>query len=267
MIYIKEVNGKISTIKKQNRMLLTNAYLNALQLERILQKSTTKIFESEETLIIIFLDNDVYRLLYYVSDAKRLVAQLDAIKIPSKTIMEIVAKNSEDILLNVGNQYRPYAVLQKMTLKKQDSQLTNNLQDNTEMACKAELQDASEINKLFNEVFDEKVSHLPTVQQIEEYIKAKEVTVIREPSTKEIAAVAIFQKTGAKMKYLFQIAVKKFCRGKRYGEKLLMDELIQNSSHCFYSLWVESNNKKAISLYKKHGFASTNLETRIYVLN
>lgn len=120
------------------------------------------------------------------------------------------------------------------------------------------MDDVEAIYQLLWKNFDSLISHLPDYAQIIELINKKEINVLRVNG--KIAVVAIFQIMGRCSKYWYQLITAPDYRGQGLADCLLLNELLQNGADYSYSLWVEKNNYKAMSMHKKHGFVDAGRE-------
>jgi len=111
--------------------------------------------------------------------------------------------------------------------------------------------DAQPIFQLLWDGFDPLISHLPTLEEIYSMILKNEIVVIRVEE--EVAALAIFQKTG-KTIYLYELISAPKFRGKGMAKKLLSSKLAYYGKQYAFSLWVNEKNTAAVSLYRKYGF-------------
>ena len=110
--------------------------------------------------------------------------------------------------------------------------------------------DCDEVYNILYEIFDICISRLPSKEQI-----IKDI---------EVVGIAYFQKQGAKSQYLYQLALKQEAQGQKLTYPLLEYAVKCLGSDKQYSVWVESDNSKAIHVYEKLGFQCDGLNEYIY---
>ena len=137
--------------------------------------------------------------------------------------------------------------------------------------------DVTDLQYLMRKNLKPETSHIPDVDQMLELIDRGEVTVIRDSRQRatgggdqgsdrgteqgRAVAMAIFQRQGARMWYLFQLVVSSEYRGCHYGKILIKHTLQGPEQECQEqsstavgrncTLWVEEANEAAVHLYHK----------------
>lgn len=230
-------------------------------------KADTQIVRENESLAALCNEGDFFRVYWGITDKNdiaELNAKLSAWVGGKPYISEIIFRKHEpaviaDFLRAGMVEYSRLIFMIRALTPPRNLGIFTQCWHNLEICCeKAKLDDVEAIYQLLWKNFDSLISHLPDYAQIIELINKKEINVLRVNG--KIAVVAIFQIMGRCSKYWYQLITAPDYRGQGLADCLLLNELLQNGADYSYSLWVEKNNYKAMSMHKKHGFVDAGRE-------
>jgi ribosomal protein S18 acetylase RimI-like enzyme len=251
----------IEALRKSSKDYLSNVYFSNLKLIEILNKDTACVIASDGILCICDRDISFLRAYWYVDSSERFRALAMAINKScgdTSVISELVGTDTQ--LRFVAGRMEQAGFEHYKSLIFMSRKPLTLIDSSDKQICYPSLEEAREIYTCLYAAFDVKVSHLPSLPEVEEYIGRKEITAIYDSG--KIIAFSIFQKTGRVSKYLYQLWVDPDYRGKGHAKALLEAELSANRD-IVYTLWVETDNISARRLYESLGFINNDRLTMI----
>jgi len=242
---LKKING----FKLKSPNYFTNAYIEVSALFQLLERETTEIYETERSVAVFFEDNGVHRL-YAFAETAEIAAGVKLPQSRDNVIFEIIEQDKNNALTDcfVSNGWEVYQNLMQLRNVVPLNYAPSMADTPVEIAG---LDDAEAVYQMLFDTFDINVSHLPNKGQLKENIAKGETLIIRDRD--KIAAFAIFETTGKKTKYWYQLVVGKDYRGKNYAQALTEFEFLRVDSGTIYSIWVPADYPPVINLHKKNG--------------
>jgi ribosomal protein S18 acetylase RimI-like enzyme len=131
---------------------------------------------------------------------------------------------------------------------------------------KARLDDVDILYELLYSTFDQMISHLPDRKTLCLSIQNGDVDVIRVDDC--LGAFAIWQKTGVRTLYLYQLVVAPNFKRKGLAKCLLATAFARmKDPRSTVSLWVDKQNDSAIRLYESLGYTCQTRKLIIFKLS
>ncbi len=238
---------------RQPRYTNSSAALSSLQ--NLVQQQGCQVLKEAHALAILVPEQDFRRVYYYADDAQavqELLCHLD--RLPGSTmVLEQITRGTEQAQVPADSGWKHLRTLSYLVYRRKgDLPPAENL--GTEPVQPASREDCPEIYQLLHRLFDTKISHLPTMEQMEQLTEQECAWVIREAG--HVVSFLLMEVTGKKTRYIYQVGTVEAARGRGYGKMLMQTALAGASEGLFYSLWVENENPAAVGLYEKMGFVS-----------
>jgi len=253
-----EIQNAIKAVKDFRKGFITNFFpevdkINSFITQGLLYKKTI----GETTFIL--RENQAFCYLYFCSttdDAVKLsLSQLDILKDKTQLVVDIIGKypDIQSIILSFeANGFYLYTSLNRMSRSTTEFEYYKSYPG----LIKADLEHASVILNLLNQYFDPLAEQLPTLQEINDWIKLNHLIIVAERG--EIQGFIIFDIIGF-TSYLRYWFVHPQHRNKKIGS-ILINEFFKNSVSTKRQLfWVIQSNENAINRYLHYGFKSENL--------
>lgn len=257
----------INNFRKKNKKPITNYIVTSNELLKYSNMSSS-VFVNTEHSIFLFV-NDVYvnRVYFYVDDIQNIEDLGRHIHCNSNnlpTIIEHITKQQSDaefkeLLENIGINY--YTRQFRWRAAKLNNVIPRNRLNNT--FERAVLSDAYQIAHILEDTFDVRVSHLPSKDDLDNYIKNQIVFVAKKDD--DIIAVWIGENKGNNGVYFYQNAVSKDYQGSGIGILLFhyaIGEFVEKKD---FSAWVEESNTASANMHKYIGMKPDGLINYIYV--
>lgn len=244
---IQEIMQFISALRGSKKKVITNYYLT-------LQKSEEdfECWTAENSIVFCAQENKVYRCFFATTDTDELNILLE--KVPAGTVMDIISKEKPESFLQenpwwTASGFEHYSTLVRHInpdlfavgeKSKRDKFLEQFYQEDFGEFSTPD--DADELYDLLYEIFDYRVSRLPSMEELLEQISKNWVLHYREDG--KIIAFLMYQIEGKKY-YGYQIYNKGTaditynleCRAIRYA----IEHYGVKSSYA----WIEINNSAA----------------------
>ena len=173
-----ETRQAIEKLKQQGRFF-SNIYSDGVI------ENAEELFVNESAIILFCPDHGVRRLHYCYTDQNCFLELLrsDEIREDRNTVIELMARDkteNQEAFAYAG--FSQIAALMRMSVKNCEQVIKDSdigrYQDDT-VGVFPEARDAEEINKVLWSIFDTRVSHLQSNEEIAESIRQKEITVHR----------------------------------------------------------------------------------------
>ena len=248
--------------KKENRKY-TNCYLSNSDLEDQFIKNQfddiivqpNGIFLLEKTRYnfskLLFFSKDIKKIDWTVISDKKLTLSILLRKSKLDNWKSIFDKiKLEGKFKSRGKYVRMTIPLSEQGFELEPSKAINNPVD----------YELDELQKLLEENFDIYAEYIPSLNDLKDFQAS---TYIIKESNK-IAAFAICQNIGTTKELRFLLVLKEH-RGKGYGNLLMKYCAAADKSINRFFLWVNTENKEAINLYKKLGFTEDDILNYILI--
>lgn len=256
---------KATEMKRKNEDYISNAFLNTAQWKELDDKGLLEICEYDSSIWVAIKDKDIYRLIFFAKSPQSVLeVDFDKYKLFDKpVVLELLDKKNfaqrmDAILKEVG--FSMIKGLYRMFCS--DIHIEEQYLADGYCVQNATYDDCDEVYNILYEIFDICISRLPSKEQIIKDIEEEQIFVVRD--LQKVVGIAYFQKQGAKSQYLYQLALKQEAQGQKLTYPLLEYAVKCLGSDKQYSVWVESDNSKAIHVYEKLGFQCDGLNEYIY---
>lgn len=256
---------EITAAAKQRNYRLTNCFFFPKDTERKIARGNLYVEEITDGFLLIEDEAGFWRCYYYFApDATERVWKPDkdtVVEVPFSNAMNesqlLQVKQLEKLGFCLGRESGMMAVpAEKAVIPELD-------EDRRSLCRPAEECDAGQIGRMLREAFNPLYSFLPDESGLAEAIGSKRVFVVAEGADVCGALISSFEKNTASIN---QVVVDPAHRGKGYGDLLL------DSYHRYYRSdakqfqhWVDLNNVKAVSMYRKHGYEFTIRKANEYI--
>ncbi len=262
MMKTAEITEWIANQKKSGKRVFSNCYL---QFARHPEKEWDAA-ASEDSLVIRNKDHGVNWILFYTADFDDMgVVMQKELLTEEEYVIDILSKDAllyEKELKKIG--FSPFTRMMRMSNPDITSVLADHAlkkaYDQPDMGKTAKEDEAAEINQKLWEIFDSRVSHLQTTDELRESIRRGEVVIHRTDQ----GIVSILQKiVEPKCFYINQVynGTKK-----RAVHAILLHELnkyAQNGGKYVFA-WVEESNVASRRFHEKFGLKHDGLWNSIY---
>lgn len=252
-----ELISKIDVLRCGNKDFITNAFFSTKHLISLINSYEVITNTSTNTIIILLEEEQLIRLYFYAANIEslRYISELIPHHTNKPVIADIVGKNPNVEKLSnelEKHNFCKHNELIRMNRKPQEGMLVT-----VSNVVFATTDNANEIMDILYGEFDIYTSQLPTLQKLAEAISKREITIVTQQDM--IVGLAYFVTLGERLKYLYQIVVRKNYRGRGIADDLLMYTFENSSKDTSFQLWVETQNKPAIRKYQKYGFTKDGL--------
>lgn len=264
MMKTEEILEKITQLKHMRIKLYSNCFIQF----SAYMKRNWNARASQKSCFILNEDHGVNRIWFYTVDFQDLgILMRSSLKQEEEYVIDILAKDAELYKSDMEELgFGEFARMMRMSngdvssVIKNDSTLMKYY--NPAIGIKATPNDAEEINQKLWKVFDSRISHLQTLDELMKSICREELYIQR---TDEGNIGAILQRIAEpKSFYINQIY-----NGmeKEVIHSILLGELKKycgNGGRYVYA-WVEEKNKASVRFHKKYGLESDGLWNVIYI--
>lgn len=259
-----EISNKIFCLKKSGKTI-TNCFVNFSPADA----SEYETISSEKTLIIILREEKVNRVLFYTLDIHDLLELSDRFLTNDEYTMDIITKDPQQFQNElVSNGFHGIAEMMRLAnnnvpeVLSADSPVYKYL-DN-DYGVHAEPSDCDDISNTLWQVFDTRISHLPTKDAIITSIKNDEFLIYRNQENK----IASLLQTVAAPKKLYINQVYNSDKPEIVHSMLLnrIRQYCGQGGKYIYS-WVDKNNIASIKFHQKYNMTHDGLWDMVYVKN
>lgn len=255
----EEIYQNISTVKRNTVQYTTNFYLSGLKLKELIDNKKLFIINNSSN-IFILRENDEFYNLYFCSSNNDTLSNslesedLEGINLP--VVADLVGEEKPLQILKdifIKNNFHHYSTFIRFSTKMNKY---NNILYSTDDILFAEPIDSLKIYSILINNFDKYVHHLPTIGEIEDFIKQKSILIKKENG--DIVGLLIFHRIGLSSTASY-VYVDKNHRGKKISAKLhkRYDEECHNIKR--FLLWVEESNLPVINMQLNWGYNYDNL--------
>ena len=255
---ILNITESYNAVKAYNKSLITNLFLNANRIEKLIKDKEFFEIRFEETIFFLRRKNTFTNLYYYSTSYESLEKSLKELlkNINTETlIVDIISKDEINLEKNIfeSSNFNIYTSLVRMSAMS-DYQLTN--QPNEAYIRNANEKDSIELIKLLNNFFDPKAEQLPDLDDIHSWIKND--NIILYVKNDEILGFIIYDLTITTL-YLRYWFVHPSHRDLKIGSKLFKEFMYRGKNTKRQLFWVIQTNDNAINRYLHYGFKKENM--------
>jgi len=254
----QEILNEIKVVKGSNKGYITNFYPEIDKINvRIGNNQFYKVIISK-TVFFINEETEFKRLFYCSASIVALdqsLSQLKSLLDTDLLVVDIIGKEPDiKLILNVfkKNGFFEYTILNRMSRISVKDELT----DSNSCLKFADTTYSNSVYGLLYQYFDPIAEQLPTLEEINTWIKLNHLIVIEEKN--EILGFVIFDIIGV-TSYLRYWFVHSKHRNRKIGS-MLLNQYFENSIGTKRQLfWVIQSNDNAITRYLHYGFRPENL--------
>lgn len=244
---------------KQTRKKYSNFYDSVNELREKCRECKLSAYEADKAFLIVEKQNQI-DILYYFCDSWDWLGELKEIKKHHGSLVVSVVQRKDiidsDIFLDYGySLYKTYQRLRKL-------QTVVAFEDaiKTEY-CTAE--DKTVLKNMMEDTFDVASDRIPTDEELEAFISKGNVICVRIGN--KVAGFIIFEDK-KKTSYIRMVCIDEKYRGKGLGNQLMNGYFQIHKEYKSFTLWYDTDNTTAYSLYRKWGYEQENMYNLIYVL-
>ena len=262
-MHTTEIITHILRMRSSGRKMYSNCFA---QFERNLQKEWAAAC-SEKSLYIVNCENGVRRIWFYTIDFYDLAKLFEKLDSEEEYIAEIITKDA--MLYRKAFEacgFQKYAVMMRLS----NPDILSVISDGMFLAKtfahnigrKAEEKDAEAVHRKLWEIFDCRISHLQTLEEIRKSIYSGQIYVAEDEKRK---IAAILQRV---------VAPKSFYINQIYNSlephiihSILLNELKKytDSGGRYVYAWVEKSNVASQKFHAKYGLKHDGLLDMIYI--
>lgn len=257
---VKLINESISQLRKKGKRVLTNAF------GHFVWDKEAECVISDESIIVFDEDHGVKRLFFYSVNLEDLCETIKNVKPDSKCCLEILTKDKDEytnLFESAGLSLKSYM----MRMANRDISSVLLCEDGVISLYEdghgitPNVEDAATINEVLWNIFDTRISHLLSDEEIAEDIQKDQFRI--EKNNKQIVSILQFIKEPRKF-YINQIYNSD---NSKVVHSILIQELtkyVQEGGKYVYA-WVEENNIASVKFHSKYGLEHDGLWNVVYV--
>lgn len=259
---ITYINRQISTLKKNCGIRYYNYFFQYNKHKELV----FDVISRPEAITFGVESNGVYRVYFAACDRKILCNLLQ--EYPTGSVIDYISRDPKEIdFIIYQTGFDTYTTMQRYKLTNLEENFGRGLpvdffyNYSPDLVTEAMPGDECEIYYLLLDTFDKNISHLPSVQEILQYIKNKEVYVYR--SNNEIVMLWMFSRNAKKV-YSYQVINK--------GESVAVWSAWYKGVLTFFNegilaleTWIEVKNLASIRFHTKMGLDFDGVFDRIYI--
>lgn len=262
-ITFEELQPLLSSFKKEGEKRLSNCFLMPPELKRLGEEKKL-FFKKNEDWLFLFCDRGDYINLYYYSfpsSKGESAEELLKTSFSKPVLLDVTFRGEKGdretpqklLSRSLAEEYKKYNRMQLFLSETDVSALKTEIFDGYRV--KKEEIDFEAVQKLWRECLDEKSTPLPTKEEFEAFEKSGLVWAA-EDEKNELGAVLLLDAN--KKSGLVQHLVCSPSHRRRGLARTLLNRCIHfafENGVSVLRLWVDAENKPAIALYEKTGFA------------
>lgn len=258
----QEIMERTVKLKKSGKKVCSNCFV---QFRQFLEEEWDAV-ASEESLYIVNRDHGVNRIWFYTTDFDDLsIAMQKSLALNEEYVIDILSKDAlcyQKELEKMG--FYPLAKMMRMSNPDISGILQQNSVQmeyyNAKIGNKARLEDAAEINQILWKIFDSRISHLQTLEELKASIQRGEISIYRDGE--DIAAI-LQRIAEPKSFYINQI----YNRAKKQViHAIVLNELKEYNEKGgkYVYAWVEEGNQASLRFHGKYGLKHDGLWNIVY---
>lgn len=250
ILSFEQIQGFVSEIRSLRQGFVSNFFWDQNKHPYWIAEGNFFFLRKEACILMLHEKGNFCNLFYIATDWTVVSKAIASIPFETTCVMDIVCRGEGDeernLLLGVG--FSPYQHLFRMS---HAGALADDSWEMDPNAVFGTSEDVAQINIVLKENFDPLSEQLPSVDELKDYIKRKQVLVIKDGSN--LCGFIIFEVTGMTW-YLRYWYISPDYRNQRIGSKLLKSSLFLAKDTKRQILWVISTNENAIKRYEHYGF-------------
>jgi len=239
---------------KREPGFVTNNFLSATELGTISKQSESELYFNTAAIAVIYRDNSVSRLYFYLSSIDSVWSLKNLIKVSKQRplVVDCVGKGEKLEQLANALSKSGFVPYKRMSRWRGDRiRFFPELAKQKKIFFRACEKHLEGIAKLLVENFDPFVSHLPDSKKLSHLIKDGLVFCAAEEI--EVQAVACLEKVGKRGIYLYQYAVATGCRQIQMGSAIFQYALHQFPECSNFTSWTTDDNTPSNRIHEKFG--------------
>lgn len=255
---IRSFMGQIRSLKKG---FVTNFYWNENKHPHWIDKGELFFDDYSDCVILTHMNDSFCNMFFMATNYEAVVSALHLCHVDSDVIIDLVCKGDgqeeRKLFREIGfEDYR--SLFRMMHLGMMDS--SNWTKEKS--VDYGEVEDAIEIFEIFQRDFDPLCEQLPSISEIEDFAKRKQILVLKDGE--QLCGFIIFEITGATW-YLRYWYTSPAYRDKGVGAKLIKTSLLLGQDTKRQLFWVISDNVNAIKRYEHYGFKRENMNDYVII--
>ena len=257
----EQIQGFVSEIRSLNKGFVSNFFWDSNKHPYWLAAESLTFVRKEACILMLHQQESFCNLFYISTDMETACLAISSMSFETVCVVDVVCKGEGEEerkrLQSVG--FLPYRHLFRM------SHVGLLADDTWEQSQEVEYgveEDINALNNALRDNFDPLSEQLPSVKELSDYIKRKQVLVIKDGSI--LCGFIIFELIGMTW-YLRYWFTSSLYRNKGIGAKLLKSSLFQAKSTKRQILWVISDNENAIKRYEHYGFKREMMNDYVFI--
>jgi len=261
------VNFNYSDIKNElfrlkSKEMKTNFFIPELQFNQLLIENKIQAFKTDKACFLLSDDDGFKRLYFIVSTVDELKAIFKYLSAKFQNTISVETVGNSKYLKDVKeiflqNNFYEYSSMVRM------SKIRNELENvNFENIHLLTADKKNAFHELYNKYFDKFIERIPTIEEIDGFIKNKNAYYFSDNN--DIQGFIVFEPHGitSHLRYWF---VNPSYREKKIGSKLI--QLFFNIGEGVKReiFWVIESNQNAIKRYKHFGFIEEDMHNLILI--
>lgn len=240
----------------KNRPKYTNCYVTYNIFLNLIHNELFYVID--KNIFILKSQNGIFKFLYFVNNLDDIVkANIFLDNINTSISLEFVTKDISMIPKFEDYGFGLYKVFSRYTVLNRDRILPKRKNNDVELA---DIRDIHEIHKIAKLVFDPVSDFIPTIEELEKFVKNNELYFIKKD---EILGFALYIKQFYGYDFRINCVIPKY-QSKLIGYKFVAN-LPNDGNKCI--CWVDDNNLAAIRLNESIGFSKDGLKNYIFLRN
>lgn len=241
------------------RRKFSNCYFSPQELQDKWEQQEITVYKTDSALLIVEKEKQ-FNNLYYMSDSWDWVLHIDEIsKGHQPLVLSLVQRTEwmeEPPFLNKG--YLVYKTYQRL---RRTGKLPLCKEGGITDYCTEK--DRERLREMMDSTFDLLSDHIPTDEELDEFIKNENIICIRMENT--VMGFIVFEDKG-KTSYIRMVCIDSSCRGKGLGNQLMDIYFRIHKDYKSFTLWYDVENVAAYSLYCRWGYEKEKMYNLIFVL-
>ena len=243
---------KIQSLRQKKTGFITNAFFNFNQLQSMVEKEGTTVFNSNDSMFILSEEPKLVRLYFYSASVNALkqITEILPPKVNKAIVADIVGKKQQVDMIALKLCEFGFAKHKELfRMVRKPEQIHEKVSPDVVFATPNR---CNEIYKMIYNTFDVYSEHLPTKEKILQAIDKNEIVIILHED--QVIGFLYYEKIGGRLFYIYLVAVAEEFRGIGIADKLEKYPLITHGKNHVFNLWVVKNNQRAINKHFRYNF-------------
>ncbi len=257
-----DITGAVSSY--MNKGVLTNNFIMPEKYQTYINSGTLYYEETGKLLVVLIDFQNHWRVYYHIRERD------GEIELPKDkpSVIELVYKTQNEALRDQlvyweGRGFKPY--ISRARMNGSASAIIEKTGETGHNLKYSEADTADEIQQIISEAFDPYLGCVPSINEVREYIRNKEIIVVQAPEGKILGVLHTGSKNNTN--FVWHLVVTPEARGRGLAKSLLnyyARSIEVNNKNCNdvtiqtrnarIQLWVKKDNVGARALYEAAGF-------------